>query len=106
MELIHQNGLQKISTTVYYVEPCYNAAEEGAQPEFQYATIYVLVDAYGMVPVAQYDKLEDASAIFAHMVDLDKELELAVLPKDDPAEIQEFLTVTKGYDYFHKKIMK
>lgn len=107
LELIHQNGLQKIITAVYYVEPPYSSEEEDAESSSIYATtIYALVSDYGMIPVAQYDKLEDARAVFAHLVTLEGEHGLAVLPKDDPAEIQEFLLSDGSIGYFLKKITK
>ena len=101
LEVIHQNGLQKINTKVYYVEPTYsepNPDNEEDKPELLFATIYALVDSYGMVPLAQYDSLDDASAIFAHLVFIERNGGLAVLPKDDPKEIEEFL-VTKDFTY-------
>ena len=107
LDIIHQNGTQKLSASNYYVDlQVSNDPNVVEDPATVPTNIIAYIENYGMLIIAQYDSYDDACAVFAHMVVLDREHGLAVLPKDDPTEIQEFLDSNGYEDYFLRKISK
>lgn len=99
LNIIHQDGSQKFESGTYYVNK-----------EEQSYTIFVIVPDLGEVAVASYDKEEVANAIFAHMVLLEQSLDkagftrpvIAVLPKDNMADVKEFLSTQWGFGLWKK----
>lgn len=99
LQLIHQNGLQKLNADAYFVDAREvgdpNNKETG--PEIAY-TIVATVPSVGMVDVAQYDKLEDARDIFYAMIACEINDMLCFLPLDDSEKIKSFINATQSLD--------
>lgn len=99
LDLIHQNRTQKISAHTYWVEkvdPNTDAPEGQTSEGKPYYNIVAIVPDVGPVAIAAYDSENDACAIFAHMVEIDLECGLVVMPRDDEKEIKEFLASSDG----------
>lgn len=106
LNILNQDGNKKLESGTYYVHE---------NRDSTYYTIFAIVPGLGEVAVAYYNKEEDANAIFAHMILLEGNVQdkmgmfrptLAVLPKDDPAEISDFLKSNFGYNLFKHKLEK
>ncbi len=99
LDIIHQNGSQKFLAGVYFVDREEIKAEEGKEEEEakEVFNIVLYIEGLGTVKVAQYDSLDIAYAIFAHMVKLEHVGGLAILPPDKPENIQTFLASETGW---------
>ena len=95
LNLVHQNGLQKLGVESYFIEP---REIKGSQdkvenkqvgPEIAYAIVGV-GPAIGWVDVAQYDSLENARKVFYTMVRCEALNICCQLPLDEEKEIKNF----------------
>lgn len=105
INIIHQNGVQKISTDSYFVEAVQTEGKD-KKTSTKY-NIAVLLPMIGSVPIAQYDHKKDAYAIFAQMVKIETYGDLCILPLDNKKDISEFFKINcekkEGYKLFFQK---
>ena len=101
LNIIHQNGTQKFETGNYFIDK--TRPPEGIKEGTEFKTGYILVaiiEGAGAVTLAEYDNYNDICAIFAHLVKLEKNCGLAVLPIDEKTKIEQFLANDYGWDMF------
>lgn len=110
LNILSQDGEHKYETGTYYV---------GMYKESLYQStpvIYVHIPGKERdIAAAFYNSVKDARAIFEHMVFLEGSVQdkmgifrptIAVLPKDDPTEISNFLKSNFGYNLLKYKLEK
>ena len=110
LNILSQDGKCKYETGTYFVGVC----REGPNNTRPAIGIYMPGKDTATI-VAVYNDQKDADAIFAHMVLLEGSIQdkmgvfrptIAVLPKDDPTEISNFLKSNFGYNLFKYKLEK
>ena len=116
LNIIHQNGTQKLESGNYFVEKTPTPPSAPGMPKEKDPgtySIFAYVNGLDVVEVARYDKEIDANRVFAQMVVLEGNTvdvragivrpSIAVLPEDDPQEIKHFLKSQYGYNLFKGK---
>lgn len=110
LNILNQDGTRKYETGTYYAG-VYRENLFNVKP----AICIHIPGKDADIVVATYNSQKDADAIFAHMILLEGNVQdkmgmfrptLAVLPKDDPAEIADFLKSNFGYNLFKHKLEK
>ena len=110
LNILSQDGKCKYETGTYYVGVC----RENLNNTRPAICIYVPGKDAATI-VAVYNNQKDADAIFAHMIFLEGSVQdkmgmfrptIAVLPKDDPTEISNFLKSNFGYNLLKYNLEK
>ena len=100
LKIIHKNGSQKFETGTYFVDKEEIKAEEGKEEAKDVFNIVLYIEGIGSVKVAQYDNLDRAYAVFAHMVRLERVNGIAILPPDNDEAIGQFQANDIGWTLF------